>query len=56
MNNESKYTDNAKKPRPIEVAVCPECEKRTLHYIDTAQCMICSIDTHNEENTTNFDE
>lgn len=29
--------------QPIDVAVCPTCEDRTPHYLDTAECMICNI-------------
>lgn len=35
-------TDTENTSRPIKVAVCPVCDKRTLHYIDTAECMICA--------------
>jgi hypothetical protein len=35
--------------RPINVGVCPECEKRTLHYTDTAECLICLSEVDGNE-------
>lgn len=31
--------------RPIKLEVCTECDGRTLHYLDTAECMICGVDS-----------
>lgn len=40
------------KSRPINVGVCPECEGKTLHYTDTAECMACPVKKATESEDT----